>query len=74
MKTKKELNELIAEVEALRNEMKELSEDELKSVAGGTEAPCVILSGKPSICTWASSMYEECRNCPSNPAKQSGAK
>lgn len=36
-KTKKELNDLKTEYEALNNKLKELTEDELKEVTGGTD-------------------------------------
>lgn len=39
MKTKEELKELKEEYEALNNKLKELTEDELMLVTGGTESP-----------------------------------
>lgn len=37
MKTREELNALKSEVETLKGKLRELSEDELRLVAGGTE-------------------------------------
>ena len=48
MKTKEELKELKEEYEILNNKLKELTEDELKQVTGGTEGSeykYVILAG-----------------------------
>ena len=48
MKTKEELKELKEEYEILNNKLKELTEDELKQVTGGTEGSeykYVILTG-----------------------------
>ena len=40
MKTKEELNALKEEVEALNKKLAELTEEELKAVAGGGFSPC----------------------------------
>ena len=45
-KTKQELYELKQEIESLKNKLKDLSEDELKEIAGGTVDAEEILGGK----------------------------
>ncbi len=41
-KTEKELDDLKQEVEALKNKLSELSEEELEEVAGGLRGPIII--------------------------------
>ena len=49
MKTKEELNALKEEFEALNKKLAELTEDELKQVAGGRDEHTIPLPGSPEF-------------------------